>query len=187
MGKFQKIETRLGGVLLVKPTIFSDTRGLFFESYNKQEMAKIGVSADFVQDNQSCSGKGVLRGLHFQTKHPQAKLIRVLKGAIFDVVVDLRKTSPTKGHWIGVELSNSDSQMIYIPVGFAHGFLSLEDDTIVLYKTTDFYHPESERGLRWDDPTIRIEWPLNKYGIKYPIISEKDRLLPPWHEVVSSF
>jgi dTDP-4-dehydrorhamnose 3,5-epimerase len=182
MEKFQRIETKLEGVFLIKPLIFPDNRGFFFESYNKKEIAKIGITTDFVQDNQSCSAKGVIRGLHFQTDHGQAKLVQVLKGAIFDVIVDIRKKSTTYGRWIGVNLSDSDPQMVYISVGFAHGFLSLKDDTRVLYKTTDYYHPEFEGGIRWDDPTIGIEWPIDTYGITSPVVSEKDTALPFWDE-----
>jgi dTDP-4-dehydrorhamnose 3,5-epimerase len=150
-------------------------------------MELIGISDDFVQDNQSCSAKGVVRGLHFQIKHPQGKLVRVLRGSIYDVVVDIRKRSPTFGTSIGFEISAQDFRMIWIPVGFAHGFLSLEDHTEVLYKTTDFYYPEYDAGIRWNDPDLAINWPLAQYGISSAIISEKDAKLPLLKEIESPF
>jgi dTDP-4-dehydrorhamnose 3,5-epimerase len=187
MEKLKKIPTSLPDIFIIEPTVFSDSRGFFFESYSRRDMEIIGVSYDFVQDNQSCSAKGVIRGLHFQAKYPQGKLIRVLRGSIYDVVVDLRKRSPTCGKSIGFEISALDFRMIWIPIGFAHGFLSLEDHTEVLYKTTDFYYPEYDAGIRWNDPNLGICWPLEQYGISSAIISEKDAKLPLLEEIESPF
>jgi len=187
MEKLKKIPTSMADIFIIEPKVFSDSRGFFFESYSRRDMELIGISDDFVQDNQSCSAKGVVRGLHFQIKHPQGKLIRVLRGSIYDVVVDLRKRSPTFGTSIGFEISAQDFRMIWIPVGFAHGFLSLEDHTEVLYKTTDFYYPEYDAGIRWNDPDLAIYWPLAQYGISSAIISEKDAKLPLLKEIESPF
>jgi dTDP-4-dehydrorhamnose 3,5-epimerase len=150
-------------------------------------MELIGIRDNFVQDNHSCSAKGVVRGLHFQIRHPQGKLVRVLRGSIYDVVVDIRKGSPTFGKAIGFEISAQDFRMLWIPVGFAHGFLSLEDHTDVLYKTTDFYYPEYDAGIRWNDPNLGLVWPLAHYGISSAIISDKDAKLPLLHEFESPF
>lgn len=187
MGKFQKIDTELNGVFLLQPTVFKDDRGFFLEAYNKTDFEELGIGEEFVQDNHSCSAKGVIRGLHFQTRHPQGKLVRVLQGSIYDVVVDIRKHSPTFGKWIGITLSSSSHQMIYVPIGFAHGFLALEDHTEVLYKTTDFYDPEYDTGIRWNDPDIGIAWPLEKYGITSPSLSRKDMSLPLLKEIDTPF
>lgn len=187
MEKLKKIPASLPDIFIIGPTVFSDSRGFFFESYSRRDMELIGISDDFVQDNQSCSAKGVVRGLHFQIKHPQGKLVRVLRGTIYDVVVDLRKRSPTFGTSIGFEISAQDFRMMWIPVGFAHGFLSLEDHTEVLYKTTDFYYPEYDSGIRWNDPDLAINWPLAQYGISSAIISEKDAKLPLLKEIESPF
>ena len=178
MEKLKKIPTSLPDIFFIEPKVFSDSRGFFFESYSRRDMELVGIAEDFVQDNQSSSAKGVVRGLHFQARHPQGKLVRVLRGSIYDVVVDLRKRSPTFGTSIGFEISAQDFRMIWIPVGFAHGFLSLEDHTEVLYKTTDFYYPEYDAGIRWNDPNLGISWPLAQYGISSAIISEKDAQLP---------
>ena len=174
-------------VFFIKPKVFSDSRGFFYESYSKRDMEQVGIPYDFVQDNQSCSAKGVVRGLHFQSKHPQGKLIRVLRGSIYDVVVDIRKKSPTFGKSAGFEISSDGFRMIWVPVGFAHGFLSLENHTEVLYKTTDFYYPEYDAGIRWNDPDLGASWPLAKYGISSAIISEKDARLPMLKDIVSPF
>ena len=187
MEKLKKIPTSMADIFIIEPKVFSDSRGFFFESYSRRDMELIGISDDFVQDNQSCSAKGVVRGLHFQIKHPQGKLVRVLRGSIYDVVVDLRKRSPTFGTSIGFEISAQDFRMVWIPVGFAHGFLSLEDHTEVLYKTTDFYYPEYDAGIRWNDPDLAINWPLAQYGISSAIISEKDAKLPLLKEIESPF
>ena len=187
MEKLKKIPTSLPDIFIIEPTVFSDSRGFFYESYNRRDMELIGIRDNFVQDNQSCSAKGVVRGLHFQIRHPQGKLVRVLRGSIYDVVVDIRKGSPTFGKAIGFEISAQNFRMLWIPVGFAHGFLSLEDHTDVLYKTTDFYNPEYDAGIRWNDPDLAINWPLAQYGISSAIISEKDAKLPLLHEFESPF
>jgi dTDP-4-dehydrorhamnose 3,5-epimerase len=187
MEKLEKIPTALPDIFFIDPKVFSDFRGFFFESYSHRDMERIGILEGFVQDNQSCSAKGVVRGLHFQTKHPQGKLVRVLRGSIYDVGVDLRKKSPAFGTSIGFEISAQDFRMVWIPVGFAHGFLSLEDHTEVLYKTTDFYYPEYDAGIRWNDPDLGISWPLAQYGISSAIISEKDAKLPLLKEIASPF
>jgi dTDP-4-dehydrorhamnose 3,5-epimerase len=178
MGTVTKTSTNIPGVFILEPRVFSDSRGFFFESYSHLDMEKLGIPDIFVQDNHSCSGKGVIRGLHFQSKHPQGKLVRVLRGSIFDAVVDIRKNSPTFGKSIGVELSAESHRMLWVPVGFAHGFLSLEKHTEVHYKTTDFYYPEYDAGLRWNDADLNISWPLEQYGIDSVEISDKDALLP---------
>jgi dTDP-4-dehydrorhamnose 3,5-epimerase len=187
MEKLIKIPTSIPDIFFIEPKVFSDSRGFFYESYSRRDMELMGISDDFVQDNQSCSAKGVVRGLHFQIRHPQGKLIRILRGSIYDVVVDIRKRSPTFGKSIGFEISAHDFRMIWVPVGFAHGFLSLEDHTEVLYKTTDFYYPEYDAGIRWNDPNLGIYWPLAQYGISSAIISEKDAKLPLLNEIESPF
>ncbi|MCI7443883.1 MAG: dTDP-4-dehydrorhamnose 3,5-epimerase, partial [Clostridium sp.] len=161
---------------IIEPKVFGDNRGYFMETYNKEHFAEAGLTMNFVQDNESSSSKGVLRGLHFQTKHTQGKLVRVTKGEVFDVAVDLRKGSPTYGQWEGVVLSAENKKQFYIPEGFAHGFLVLSDHAIFNYKCTDFYCPEGEGGVLWNDPDIGIEWPLD--GIDNIILSEKDKVHP---------
>jgi dTDP-4-dehydrorhamnose 3,5-epimerase len=165
-------ETSLKGAFLIKPQVFRDERGFFMESYSENDFKKAGVEADFVQDNHSMSTvKGVLRGLHFQLPpHAQAKLVRVTRGAAYDVIVDLRKNSPTFGKWEGSELSAENNYMLYVPRGFAHGFCTLEDHTEFQYKCDNFYAPESDSGIIWNDPTLNIHWP-----IKNPVLSEKDK------------
>jgi dTDP-4-dehydrorhamnose 3,5-epimerase len=187
MEKLKKIPTSLSDVFIIEPKVFSDSRGFFYESYSRRDMKLIGMLDDFVQDNQSCSAKGVVRGLHFQCKHPQGKLVRVIHGSIYDIVVDLRKRSPTFGQSAGFDLSGRDVRMIWVPFGFAHGFLSLEDHTEVLYKTTDFYFPEYDAGILWNDPELGISWPLAQNGISSAIISEKDAKLPLLKEIESPF
>ena len=167
--------TSLPDVWLIEPRVHGDARGFFFESYNKRVLAEAGLEAEFVQDNHSRSGRGVLRGLHYQIEHAQGKLIRVIAGEVFDVAVDIRKSSPTFGRWMGMTLSAEDKRMLWIPPGFAHGFLVLSDNAEFLYKTTDYWFPEFERSLLWNDPTIAIEWPL--YGT--PILAAKDSAGPP--------
>ena len=147
------------GLMVIEPTVHGDERGYFMETYNKNDLHDAGLDAEFVQDNQSRSVKGVLRGLHFQISHPQGKLVRVIKGRVFDVAVDLRKGSATYGKWHGVELSEENRKQFYIPEGFAHGFVVLSDIAEFCYKCTDFYHPGDEGGLAWNDPEIAIEWP----------------------------
>jgi dTDP-4-dehydrorhamnose 3,5-epimerase len=164
------IPTRLPEVLLIEPKVFGDSRGFFFESWNAREFERAGVSARFVQDNHSRSAKGVLRGLHFQVRQPQGKLIRVIAGEIFDVAVDIRRGSPTFGKWEGARLSAESKAMLWVPIGFAHGFCVLSDFAEVLYKATEFYAPEHERCILWNDPEIGIEWPLSGA----PLLSAKD-------------
>lgn len=173
MGKFKFIEGPLKGLIIIEPTVYKDERGFFMETYNLREFKEFNLNVTFVQDNHSKSKKGVLRGLHFQKNHPQGKLIRVVKGKIFDVAVDIRKDSTTFGKWYGIELSEENKLMFYIPEGFAHGFLVLSDEAEVLYKTTDYYYPEDEGGIIWNDPDIGIKWPLE--GIEEIILSEKDK------------
>ena len=154
------IDTAITDVKIVEPRIFGDDRGFFLEAWNARTFSALGLGATFVQDNHSKSAKGVLRGLHFQTRNPQGKLVRVVAGSAFDVAVDLRRHSPTFKKWVGAEISAANKRMIWIPEGFAHGFLSLKEGTEFLYKCTDFYAPEHEVSLLWNDPTIGINWPL---------------------------
>ena len=163
--------TRHPDVLIVEPTVFGDARGFFLESWNRKAFAALGLNADFVQDNHSRSRKGVLRGLHYQLLHPQGKLVRVTSGAVFDVAVDLRRSSPHFGRWSGVELSDDNQRMLWVPPGFAHGFLVLSESADFLYKTTEYYAPEHERCVQWNDPKIGIDWPLDGE----PTLSAKDR------------
>ena len=160
MGKFKKTETTIDGVYIIEPTVFGDNRGYFMETYSKKDFEEIGLNYDFVQDNQSKSKKGVLRGLHFQKENTQAKLVRCIKGEVFDVAVDLREGSRTYGKWFGVLLSEENKKQFFIPKNFAHGFLVLSDYAEFCYKCTDFYHPNDEGGLIWNDPDIGVEWPI---------------------------
>lgn len=175
MGKFNFIQTAIEGLYVIEPTIFGDNRGYFMETYNYNEFKEAGLDMVFVQDNQSKSRKGVLRGLHFQKQHPQGKLVRVISGEVFDVAVDIRKGSPTYKQWYGVILSSENKRQFYVPEGFAHGFLVLTAEAEFVYKCTDFYHPEDEGGIAWDDPDIGIKWPID--GIQDILLSEKDRAL----------
>jgi dTDP-4-dehydrorhamnose 3,5-epimerase len=153
--------TALPGVLLLEPKVFGDARGFFFESFNARDFAQCtGLDVQFVQDNHSKSANGVLRGLHYQIQHPQGKLVRVTQGEVFDVAVDLRRSSPHFGHWVSVLLSADNHRELWIPPGFAHGSLAINGSAEVLYKTTDYWYPEHERSLRWDDPTVAVQWPL---------------------------
>ena len=159
MGQITVTRCPIEGLYVIEPTVHGDRRGYFMETYNQNDMHEAGLDMQFVQDNQSCSVKGVLRGLHFQKQHPQGKLVRVIKGSVFDVAVDLRSGSPTYGQWYGVELSEENHKQFYISEGFAHGFLVLSDIAEFCYKCTDFYRPGDEGGLAWNDPKIGIEWP----------------------------
>ncbi|MDT8386264.1 MAG: dTDP-4-dehydrorhamnose 3,5-epimerase [Thiogranum sp.] len=161
------------GVLLIEPAVHGDARGFFLESYRRDIFRNAGVNDKFVQDNHSHSGKGVLRGLHYQLKHPQAKLVRAVRGAIFDVAVDVRRGSPTFGQWVGEQLSEENKRMLYVPAGFAHGFCTLAETTDVLYKCSDYHHPQDERGILWSDPDLAIEWPEMQF-----LLSERDRVHP---------
>ena len=159
MGKITVTPCDIEGLYVIEPTVFKDERGYFVETYNQNDMKEAGLDMVFVQDNQSMSTRGVLRGLHFQKQFPQGKLVRVVRGKVFDVAVDLRSDSKTYGKWFGVELSAENMKQFYIPEGFAHGFLVLSDEAEFCYKCTDFYHPGDEGGLAWNDPEIGIEWP----------------------------
>ena len=171
MGKIKVESCDIEGLCVITPTVFKDDRGYFVETYNKNDFAEAGLDMEFVQDNQSKSSKGVLRGLHFQKEHPQGKLVRVLSGEVYDVAVDLRKDSKTYGKYFGVVLSDENKKQFYIPEGFAHGFAVLSDEAVFAYKCTDFYHPNDEGGLKYDDPDIGIDWPIE--GLKL-IMSDKD-------------
>ena len=173
----RRIDTDLPDVFLIEPKVFGDARGFFMESYNRRAMAELGVDGEFVQDNHSRSARGVLRGLHYQIPQPQGKLVRVVAGAVYDVAVDMRKSSPTFGRWTGFELSAENKLMAWIPPGFAHGFLVLSDYAEFLYKTTDYYAPEHERSLLWNDPALGIAWPL---GGTVPLLSAKDGAALPF-------
>ena len=159
MGQIKVTPCHMGGLYVIEPTVHGDQRGYFMETYNQRDMEEAGLTMNFVQDNQSCSSKGVLRGLHFQKEHPQGKLVRVVRGSVFDVAVDLRSGSPTYGQWFGVELTEENKKQFYISEGFAHGFLVLSDIAEFCYKCTDFYRPGDEGGLAWNDPKIGIQWP----------------------------
>lgn len=172
MNAIKKIPTSLPGVFLLEPRVFSDERGFFFESYNERVMESAGITERFVQDNHSCSSHNVLRGMHYQIKHPQGKLVRAAEGEILDVALDLRRSSPNFGRWKGVRLSGENRRMLWIPEGFAHGFRVLSEKAHVLYKATDFYSPEDERTLAWNDPDLKINWELE--GVP-PIVSPKDQ------------
>jgi dTDP-4-dehydrorhamnose 3,5-epimerase len=171
--------TPLPGLLLLKPRVFGDARGFFLESYNEKVMADLGIRERFVQDNQSFSTRNVLRGLHYQVCHPQGKLVRVVAGEIFDVAVDMRRSSASFGKWHGAILSGENKSMFWIPAGFAHGFRVISEGAHVLYKATDFYHPECERTLAWDDSEVKVDWQLDGE----PVISAKDALGLPFREV----
>jgi dTDP-4-dehydrorhamnose 3,5-epimerase len=167
----QVMPTAIPDVKVIEPKVFGDERGFFMESWNARAFADAGINAAFVQDNHSRSAKGVLRGLHYQIGAAQAKLVRIVAGSVFDVAVDLRRSSPTFGQWVGEILSADNKRMLWVPQGFAHGFLSLEDGTELLYKCTDFYSPDAEHCLAWDDPTLGTDWPLD--GL-VPLVSTKD-------------
>lgn len=164
--------TALADVLIIEPKVFGDTRGFFLESWNQEKFAAAGLDLNFVQDNHSRSGQGILRGLHYQLHRPQGKLVRVTQGEVFDVAVDLRQSSPQFGQWVGVHLSGENHRMLWVPPGFAHGFLVLSESADFLYKCTDFYLPEHERCIRWDDPDIGITWPMIDGAL--PQLSAKD-------------
>ena len=171
--KMNVIETDLPGVLIIEPKVFPDARGFFVETYNKDRYVSNGILPEFVQDNLSFSTRGVLRGLHYQNPHAQGKLVFVLQGEVWDVAVDVRRDSAHFGQWTAVTLSSDNKKQFYIPPGFAHGFCVLSETALFTYKCTDFYHPECDGGVRWDDPTIGIQWP-----IKDPILSAMDKALP---------
>jgi len=170
------LETKLRDVLIVEPEVFGDGRGFFYESWNARVFETAGIPARFVQDNHSRSAKNVLRGMHYQIPHPQGKLVRVVVGEVFDVAVDLRRSSPTFGKWEGVRLSAENKRMLWIPPGFAHGFLVTSEYADFLYKTTDYWAPQYERTIAWNDPQLAIEWPL----VGEPVLSEKDAMGVPF-------
>ena len=182
MGKIKVTSCGMEGLYVIEPTVFYDERGYFVETYNQNDFKAEGLDMVFVQDNQSMSSKGVLRGLHYQKQYPQGKLVRAVRGTVFDVAVDLRASSGTYGKWFGVELSAENKKQFYIPQGFAHGFLVLSDEAEFAYKCTDFYHPGDEGGLIWNDPDIGVEWPIQE-GMEL-IISEKDK---KWGGLKSTF
>ncbi|MFZ2956185.1 MAG: dTDP-4-dehydrorhamnose 3,5-epimerase [Candidatus Ozemobacteraceae bacterium] len=167
------IETPIPGLVLIEPNVFKDPRGFFMETYHRKKFAEGGIDVDFVQDNHACSGKGTMRGLHFQNPHPQGKLVRVIVGEVYDVTVDLRPDSSTFGKWHGVELSAENKRFLYVPPGFAHGYCVTSDVAEFVYSCTDFYSPQCEGGIIWNDSELAIPWP-----IKEPILSPKDKLLP---------
>ena len=171
---YQVTPTSIDGVLVLEPKVFGDARGFFFESFNARDFQQAtGLNETFVQDNHSKSSKGVLRGLHYQTQHAQGKLVRVTQGAVFDVAVDIRPSSKTFGKWFGLELSAENKKQLWIPAGLAHGFLVTSESAEFLYKTTDYYHPEFEASLLWNDPAIGIEWPLQLLDVA-PLLAAKD-------------
>lgn len=174
MSNFNFIETKIKDLYIIEPKVFGDDRGYFLESYNKSQFFDAGLAMEFVQDNESKSKKGVLRGLHFQTKNTQGKLVRVTKGEVFDVAVDLRKDSPTFGMWEGIILNEKNKKQFYIPEGFAHGFLVLSEEAVFNYKCTDFYSPKHDCGVIWNDKDININWPVDK--LDEIILSDKDKM-----------
>lgn len=188
MSKFKRVETGIKDLIVIEPTVFGDNRGFFMESYSKKDFSEIGMDVEFVQDNHSKSKKGVLRGLHFQTQHVQGKLVRVTAGSVLDVAVDLRKDSPTFGKHYLVELTADNKKMFYIPPGFAHGFLTLEDNTEFQYKCTDYYAPEFDSGVLWNDSDIAIDWDFEKYGLSAEaiLLSDKDKKQQTLQEFVKS-
>jgi len=184
LNKFTFNPTNISGLFFIEPKVYGDPRGFFMEYYNHKEFIQAGIGLPFVQDNHSRSQRGVLRGLHFQKTRPQGKLIRVVAGGVYDVAVDLRRGSPTFGRWFGVELRAAEHKMVYVPRGCAHGFLTLTDSVDFMYKCTDYYDASDEAGLAWDDPTVGVDWPLDKLGAdgrKTLKISERDKKWPKLH------
>ncbi|MGD9475225.1 MAG: dTDP-4-dehydrorhamnose 3,5-epimerase [Eubacteriaceae bacterium] len=184
MAKINVKKTQIEGLVIIEPSVFGDDRGYFMETYNEEEFHKEGLTMRFVQDNESKSSRGVLRGLHFQTKFSQGKLVRATRGAVYDVAVDLRQGSETYGQWAGVMLTEENKTMFYIPEGFAHGFLVVSDEAVFNYKCTNLYAPEYDGGIRWNDPDVGIEWPLDQVG--HVLLSEKDGKLPFLKEIKDS-
>jgi dTDP-4-dehydrorhamnose 3,5-epimerase len=183
VGKFTRTETGIDGLYVITPTVFEDSRGYFMETYNKADLKEIGIDIDFIQDNQSKSKKGVLRGLHSQKNFPQSKLVRVVRGEVYDVAVDLREGSKTYGKYFGVILSAENKKQFFIPRGFAHGFLVLSDEAEFVYKVDDYYHPNDEAGILWNDSKIGVAWPLDKIsGAENLILSDKDKVQPTLKE-----
>jgi dTDP-4-dehydrorhamnose 3,5-epimerase len=176
------IRTKLAGAIIIEPKVFGDHRGFFLETYQRDRYIEADISLDFIQDNHSRSSKGVLRGLHFQKTKPQGKLVRVVRGEVFDVVVDIREGSPTFGQWEGVLLNEENKRQFYVPPGFAHGFVTLSDTADFEYKCTDYYDPSDEGAIRWNDPEIGIEWPVD-----YPQLSDKDACAPLLKDMIQVF
>lgn len=174
------VRTDIPEVILIRPKVFGDARGYFLETWQQIRFAEAGIEAEFVQDNHSHSARGVLRGLHYQIQHPQGKLVRVVTGSVFDVAVDVRRGSPTFGRWVGYELSDQNHHMLWVPPGFAHGYLVLSEAADFLYRCTDFYAPASERAIRWDDPDLGVGWPLP--GGAAPVLSAKDSAAPRFRD-----
>lgn len=183
MQNFNFIKTEIEDLYIIEPKVFIDNRGYFMETYNARAFKEAGLNMVFVQDNQSKSKQGILRGLHFQYKYPQGKLVRVTKGKVFDVAVDIRNNSKTFGKWYGIVLSEENKKQFYVPEGFAHGFLVLSDEAEFVYKCTDFYHPEDEGGIQWNDTYVNIDWPLDK--VKEIVLSEKDKKWKPLRETIA--
>ena len=183
MAKFEFIKNEIEGLVVIKPTVFGDDRGFFMETFHKEEFAAAGITREFVQDNHSKSSKGVLRGLHFQTENTQGKLVRVIKGEVFDVAVDLRPGSKTYGKWEGVILTEENKKMFMIPKGFAHGFLVLSEEAEFAYKCDDIYNHEAEGGLKWNDPDVAIDWPMGDLKVEDLLTSEKDAKWPSLKEL----
>lgn len=175
------VQTPVADVLLIKPKVFGDERGFFMETWQKERYEAAGITLPFVQDNHSCSRRGILRGLHFQKNFPQGKLVSVSMGSVYDVSVDIRPSSPTFGKWFGVELTHDNHWQLWVPPGLAHGFLVTSEVAYFHYKTTELYHPEDEGGIIWNDPTLGITWPITS-----PTLSAKDKLLPTFAEYISS-
>lgn len=180
---FNVIKTDIEGLVVLEPKVFGDNRGYFMETYNQKDFDEAGLHYNFVQDNQSHSTKGVLRGLHFQKTHPQAKCVRVLDGEVYDVAIDLRKGSPTYGKYFGVVLSGENKKIFMIPRGFAHGFLVLSEQATFTYKCDDFYHPEDEGGIIWNDPDVNVAWPK----VENVLLSAKDQVLPRLKDIKIEF
>lgn len=177
------LETDLPGVIVLEPRVWQDARGFFLETFHRDHYAELGIDCEFVQDNHSSSSRGTLRGLHFQQEQAQAKLCRVVRGEVFDVAVDIRRGSPHFGKWFGTVLSEENQRQIFVPRGFAHGFLVLSERADFLYKCSDFYAPQFERGIAWNDPQIAVEWPLETLGLTQPILSDKDKNNPLLREL----
>lgn len=174
------IDTRIPDVKIIEPAVFGDSRGFFMESWHSQKFAELGLNLNFVQDNHSRSSQGILRGLHYQMQQTQGKLVRVTSGCVFDVAVDVRRSSPSFGQWVGVELSDANHRMLWVPPGFAHGFYVMSDVADFLYKCTDFYNPAYETCIRWNDPTLAIDWPLVNGQV--PLVSAKDATGKLWQD-----
>ncbi len=185
MAKWDVQPTTIEGLRIIVPAVWTDDRGAFCEVFHRRDFEELGLPVEFVQENQSVSRRGVVRGLHFQTQHPQGKLVRVAHGRVWDVAVDLRPESPTFGKSFCIELSAENGRMLYIPERFAHGFASLEEHTLLLYSCTDYYYPQFDSGIRWDDPDLHVDWSLARFGIDNPILSGKDSRLPSFQDFLS--